>query len=809
MEALEDLPIGLDETYERILANISDDDFELASKALYWITYSFRPLKIEELVDAIAVSPDQTKIDEDVRLTDPNDIFDICGNLLNPMSDNIGLAHYSVQEFLTSPRLLTKSSRISRYAMSTQSVHKELGSICLTYLSFDDFGNGPCRNSQALRDRLKAYPLLDYAVRYWGTHSERGDIELEGKWLTELFTKPGNPKLLSLLEVTSYQDRKNPMTGYEGRYYDDENESIISILARFRFLALAKKLVENGADVNAQGGRYGNTLQLAANWQDGPLVRLLLDHGANVNAVGGYFGNALQAASIGGDLEIIKLLLERGADVNAKNGCLRTALQAASLNHHKYVVKLYLEHGADVNITGGYHGSALRAAAINGQFEIAKMLLEHGADPNSHDASCRSALQGAAAGGSCEIVKMFLEHGANPNPRLSSDVTDANRGDFSTPLVVATHCGYQGIVNLLLEHGADVNATDLETPLSAATMTGNVEIVEMLLKKGANIDGQWSTHGNPLERAVRYDQFEVVQILLKRGANPNGHGWFTGWGTPLMAACSNENEKYIRLLVESGADVNRGGAFYGPALHEAASAGKMDTVRLLLDLGADFNSQGGRHGSPFLAAVAGGNKEIVELFLRLGTSTSLPDLYGLSLCHWVKYGWKGVAETRNAIGWPDVESMQKEINLTKCRETITASLRAIKDTTVNLFLFGILGRALAVYGQKDEAITSLERGIRRIGEEGAFVHVWRCCDVCETPDVIAGPRYICRICYEYDLCKQCYDNVEESHQAQFGEAHEFLEIPSPSWYTLPPGIVNERGETLDQWLERLEAMFKD
>ncbi|KAF8239489.1 ankyrin, partial [Tricholoma matsutake] len=69
-------------------------------------------------------------------------------------------------------------------------------------------------------------------------------------------------------------------------------------------------LIEKGADVNAQGGRYGNALH-AATWNGNQeIVKLLMEKGANVNAQGGFFGNALQAASYSRNQEIVKLLIE-------------------------------------------------------------------------------------------------------------------------------------------------------------------------------------------------------------------------------------------------------------------------------------------------------------------------------------------------------------------------------------------------------------------------------------------------------------------------------------------------------------------
>ncbi|PVH91836.1 hypothetical protein DM02DRAFT_545010, partial [Periconia macrospinosa] len=48
------------------------------------------------------------------------------------------------------------------------------------------------------------------------------------------------------------------------------------------------------------------------------MVELLLDKNADVNAQGGPYGNTLQAASERGHEEIVKLLLDKGADVNAQ-----------------------------------------------------------------------------------------------------------------------------------------------------------------------------------------------------------------------------------------------------------------------------------------------------------------------------------------------------------------------------------------------------------------------------------------------------------------------------------------------------------
>jgi Ankyrin repeats (3 copies) len=108
------------------------------------------------------------------------------------------------------------------------------------------------------------------------------------------------------------------------------------------------------------------------------IVELLLNRGADVNAQGGHYGNALQAASYGGHEKIVELLLKRGADVNTQGGEYGNALQAASYGGHEKIVELLLNRGADVNAQGGYYGNALQAASSRGHEKIVEPLLNRG-----------------------------------------------------------------------------------------------------------------------------------------------------------------------------------------------------------------------------------------------------------------------------------------------------------------------------------------------------------------------------------------------------------------------------------------------
>ncbi len=66
-----------------------------------------------------------------------------------------------------------------------------------------------------------------------------------------------------------------------------------------------------GANINAQGGNYGNALQAAAAEACYGIVQMLIEKGANINAQGGYYGNALQAAAARGCHGIVQMLIEK------------------------------------------------------------------------------------------------------------------------------------------------------------------------------------------------------------------------------------------------------------------------------------------------------------------------------------------------------------------------------------------------------------------------------------------------------------------------------------------------------------------
>ena len=92
--------------------------------------------------------------------------------------------------------------------------------------------------------------------------------------------------------------------------------------------------------------------------------------------------------------------------------------------------------------------------------------------------------------------------------------------------------------------------------------------------------------GTPLTAAARVGNIDIVKMLLDSGADINH---FTEWRRPALAiAARMGNIALAKLLIERGADVNRG-AVHGSALAEVECKDHLAIVQMLLDNGADIN----------------------------------------------------------------------------------------------------------------------------------------------------------------------------------------------------------------------------
>lgn len=237
------------------------------------------------------------------------------------------------------------------------------------------------------------------------------------------------------------------------------------------FLPMVKLLLAHGADVNYvhENDPFPTALHVAAGDGQKEIAEFLLDQGADREALVGNYGSPLQSAVNCGELDIVKFLIIRGANVDAPGGSYGTILHAAVCSQYwdLEIVKQLTLAGADVNCRAELYSTPLHSAVLLGRYEIAEHLIELGADVNAR-------------------IKP-LAHPGKKYHYEDDDEDDEVAKLYDTPLQSAAASGEIGLVELLLEHGADINiATPRGTALTAAVDFKEWVIARLLLDRDAD-----------------------------------------------------------------------------------------------------------------------------------------------------------------------------------------------------------------------------------------------------------------------------------------------------------------------------------
>jgi uncharacterized protein len=369
---------------------------------------------------------------------------------------------------------------------------------------------------------------------------------------------------------------------------------------------MVKLLLSNGADFKPRA--------LYSDWPS----QITSEPRAQYRPVGGL--TALLYAARGGCNMCIDALISAGADVNMPTPEGVTPLMTALDNDHNEVAKLLLDRGANPNIwdwwgrtalyiavdrrasviaplrTGllreGGRSSVVQSARTSGgpavsSIEIINTLLAAGVevDPqlNMHRPSrggnsgrfveeflntgCTPLLRATIAN-DVQVVQALLEKGASPNvvamgltPFLVA--AGVGMGGGGTGFAASTSAGGPAnlaLMNLLVEHGADVNAqvtgtktyslrisrapssTEGMTALHVATQRGKADVVRYLLEKGAKIDLVDSNGRKPIDL--------VGTGGTQAGAAPAPPAATAASGNPASGATSAAE---IRVLLQNAA----------------------------------------------------------------------------------------------------------------------------------------------------------------------------------------------------------------------------------------------------------------
>jgi len=153
----------------------------------------------------------------------------------------------------------------------------------------------------------------------------------------------------------------------------------------------------------------------------------------------------------------------------------------------------------------------------------------------------------------------------------------------------AAHGGDLKRVREIIEKDpSQINVQDVGgfTPLQLASGKGHIGVVEYLLEHGADTELGNNVGYRPLSLAAKFGHYETVRVLLERGARVNSTDVFGN--TALHAAAMYSGREIMELLVSHGADVNARDKYQDTPLHQAAKLNNIEAAKALVEHGADI-----------------------------------------------------------------------------------------------------------------------------------------------------------------------------------------------------------------------------
>ncbi|KAK7178576.1 Ankyrin repeat domain-containing protein 50-like protein 1 [Paraphaeosphaeria sporulosa] len=634
--AIETLPRNVNQAYERILNR--SKEHSMVRKALAIILAAGRPLTLSEMNVAVNMD-DSSKDIHDIDLEEEQDfksrLRSWCGLFVSIHHGKIYFLHQTAREFLLANQLpsTTISTELGwHHSITINQAHNVLAELCVRYLNFFDSDASLLVDSTPeASHHVNIHTLLDYSATFWGLHFREACISNDDAALARYALKISDPDLKAYSVWSQIY--------WESEIFGNPRYSTVLVVASyFGHDAVAKLVLDKGADLESKDDKYGRTpLSWAAEHGREAVVKLLLDKGAELESRDDNYGRTpLSWAAENGHEAVVRLLLDKGTDLESKDNMYNwTPLSWAAKNGHEAVVRLLLDKGADLELTSKeYDEEQLLVAARKGHEAVVKRLVDKGADLESKDKKRygQTPLSWASENGHGAVVMLLLDMGAD----LESKEDKYGR----TPLSWAADNGHETVVKLLLDKGADLESKDREysrTPLSWASENGHGAVVRLLLDKAADLDSKDREYSRtPLSWSAEKGREAVVKLLLDKGADLESKDDKYG-RTPLSWAADNGRETVVKLLLDKGADLESKDDKYGRTpLSWAADNGRETVVKLLLDKGADLESKDDKYGrTPLSWAADNGRETVVKLLLDKGADLeSKDDKYGRTPLSW-------------------------------------------------------------------------------------------------------------------------------------------------------------------------------
>lgn len=324
-----------------------------------------------------------------------------------------------------------------------------------------------------------------------------------------------------------------------------------------------------------------------AAWRnDVAAARRLVAQGADVNAKDETEQSAYLIATSEGYLELLRLALRSGARIDDKDSWNGTGLIRAAERGHALVVGELLQAGIDRDHVNRIGYQAVHEAVWLGE----------------DDADYATTVRVLAAAGveldrpsvqeGLTPLEMARERGFEGLEMVLTRMSQQRPADADAALLAAARTGDADAAAAALRAGADIEARDpaARTALLLAATYDHVDVARVLVALGADPDALDDRHDTPWLVTGVTGSVAMVETLLPADPDLTIENRFGGLS--VIPASERGHVDYVRRVVRTPIDIDHVNRLGWTALLEAVILGDggpahQDVVRILLDAGAD------------------------------------------------------------------------------------------------------------------------------------------------------------------------------------------------------------------------------
>ena len=180
----------------------------------------------------------------------------------------------------------------------------------------------------------------------------------------------------------------------------------------------------------------------------------------------------------------------------------------------------------------------------------------------------------------------------------------------------ACHIGNVKLIKAVCDYD-NINHQNDEgyTLLSVACMRNDILMIKSLLKFIPNPNIKTNDGFSPLMFSIKNNNFEAVKLLVESGANVNDK---KGMANSLMFACSYGFLEIIEYLIEQGSKINITDNEGNTLLMIASKEGELRVVKFLLSKDIDVNSINKNGNNALMYAILSNHLEVAKTLIKNG-----------------------------------------------------------------------------------------------------------------------------------------------------------------------------------------------